>query len=105
MAKHDTFKDTRRAMTPEMVAERWKCSAETVRKMVKRGELHGFRVGRMIRITQNAIEDYECRQSALDACAEVSASIGTNHQLENVAVINLRHAPERKRKLKGATDI
>ncbi|OWY12474.1 hypothetical protein B6V72_11270 [Thioclava sp. F34-6] len=105
MGQHDRFKDTRRAMTPEMVAERWKCSAETVRKMVKRGELRGFRVGRMIRITQNAIEDYECQQSVSDACAEDSASTGMRQRPESAAVISLRHAPERKQKPKAETDI
>lgn len=36
--------------TPDMLAERWQCSAETVRQLIKRGELRGFRVGRMMRV-------------------------------------------------------
>ncbi len=51
-----------RPMTPEMLAERWMVSAETVRQLVKRGELRGFRVGRMIRIPADAVEEYEVSQ-------------------------------------------
>lgn len=34
-----------RPFTPEALAERWDCSAETIRQMIHRGELAGFRVG------------------------------------------------------------
>ncbi len=53
-----------RPFTPDMLADRWQCSAETVRTLVKRGTLQGFRVGRMIRIPAQAVEDYECQASA-----------------------------------------
>jgi len=36
-----------RPFTPETLADRWDCSAETVRQLVKAGRLRGFRVGRM----------------------------------------------------------
>lgn len=32
--------DQRPPYTPEKLAERWSCSAETVRAMIRRGELH-----------------------------------------------------------------
>ncbi|WP_425441851.1 helix-turn-helix domain-containing protein [Thioclava dalianensis] len=89
--------------TPDMLAERWHCSAETVRQMVKRGELHGFRTGRMIRIPWGAIEEHECQTSASADCAADTASIGMTRKRENESVINLRHAPERKPKPKDAT--
>lgn len=65
-----------RPMTAEMVAERWQCSAETVRQMVKRGELRGFRVGRMIRVPVDAVEEMECQQSGSDDCGADYASTG-----------------------------
>ncbi len=66
-----------RPVTPDMLAERWDCSAETVRQMVKRGELRGFRVGRMIRIPWAAIEEFEsCPTSQSDDFAEATASSG-----------------------------
>ncbi|OWV64274.1 hypothetical protein CDZ97_10330 [Mameliella alba] len=93
-----------RPLTPDMLAERWQCSAETVRMMVKRGELRGFRVGRMIRIPLAAVEEHECQTSASDACEADSASTGTTRRPENGDVISLRHAPERKPKRKAGTD-
>ena len=94
---------TARPYTAEMLAERWECSAETVRQLVRSGRLQGFRVGRMIRIPAHAVEEYECQGSASDDCAAASVSTGpTRPVLESV--ISLRHAPERKRNLKVATD-
>ncbi|HBM58790.1 MAG TPA: hypothetical protein DD444_06335 [Citreicella sp.] len=90
-----------RPMTPEMLAERWHCSAETVRQMFKRGDLRGFRVGRMIRIPFDAVEEYECQTSALDACEADSASIGAIRRQENEPAMVLRHAPERRRQPKA----
>lgn len=49
-----------RPYTPETLAERWHCSAETIRQMCARGELRHFRVGRMLRIPAAAVEDLEC---------------------------------------------
>ncbi|HBM58057.1 MAG TPA: helix-turn-helix domain-containing protein [Citreicella sp.] len=89
-----------RPMTPEMLAQRWQCSAETIRQMVKRGDLRGFRVGRMIRIPFEAVEEHECQKSASDACEAGSASIGATPRQENEPVMVLRHAPERRRQLK-----
>ncbi|NOX39749.1 MAG: excisionase family DNA-binding protein [Alphaproteobacteria bacterium] len=92
-----------RPFTPDSLADRWECSAETIRQMIKRGELQGFRVGRMIRIPYSAVEELECQTSASVDCAAVSASIG--RRMASESVINLRHAPERRQKLKGATNI
>ncbi len=56
--------DGNRPMTPEQVAEHWGCSANHVRNLVKRGELEAFKLGlRLIRITPQAVRDYEERQS------------------------------------------
>ncbi|WP_420837210.1 helix-turn-helix domain-containing protein [Chachezhania antarctica] len=81
-----------------MLADRWMCSAETVRQLVKRGDLRGFRVGRMIRIPIDAVEEYECLTSVSDASGAVSASTGT--MAGSDGAISLRHAPERKLKPK-----
>ncbi|MGK7663332.1 MULTISPECIES: helix-turn-helix domain-containing protein [unclassified Marinovum] len=94
---------TARPFTPDTLAARWDCSAETVRQLFKRGALRGFRVGRMIRIPADAVEEYECQTSASEGCAADTASTGLNPQAKDAA-INLRHAPERKRRRKAATD-
>jgi excisionase family DNA binding protein len=48
--------------SPETLAERWGCSAEKVRQMFHRGELEGFRLGKLIRIPAIEVERYECSQ-------------------------------------------
>ena len=74
-----------RPLTPEMLAERWMVSAETVRQLVKRGELRGFRVGRMIRIPADAVEEYECQTTESDASTGASSSPGPRTESESVS--------------------
>ncbi|WP_394707787.1 helix-turn-helix domain-containing protein [Roseovarius pacificus] len=53
--------DDRRPYTPDMLAERWQCSAESVRLLCHSGELRSFRIGRMFRIPADAVDEYESR--------------------------------------------
>ncbi|TNJ43605.1 helix-turn-helix domain-containing protein [Phaeobacter sp. B1627] len=85
--------------TADQLAKRWNCSSETVRQMVKRGELRGFRVGRMIRIPQTAVEEFECQTSVSEDCAAAYASTGLG-QMESAYAVSLRQVPERRRKRK-----
>jgi excisionase family DNA binding protein len=48
--------------SPELLADRWGCSAEKVRQMYHRGELAGFRLGKLIRIPALEVERFECAQ-------------------------------------------
>ncbi|WP_410795980.1 helix-turn-helix domain-containing protein [Palleronia sp. LCG004] len=89
-----------RPLTPEILANRWQCSAETVRQLVRSGQLRGFRVGRMIRIPVDAVEDYECPKLTSDASEAGSASTGPIQSPANEHGVSLRHAPERKRSLR-----
>lgn len=58
--------------TPELLAERWHCSAEKVRQMYRKGELRGFRLGRMIRINPDSVEEVEgCQRKPGNSCDEV----------------------------------
>ena len=50
-----------RPFTPETLAIRWSCSAEKVRQMLNRGELAGFRLGKLIRIPAVEVERFECQ--------------------------------------------
>ncbi|RMC33731.1 helix-turn-helix domain-containing protein [Paracoccus alkanivorans] len=84
-----------RPYTPDQLAERWQCSAETIRNLVKSKQLPGFRCGRMIRIPRQSVEEYEqCLKSPSENCAVATASRG--ERTENDGVISLRHAPEKK---------
>jgi excisionase family DNA binding protein len=51
-----------RPTTPERLAERWQCSANLVRGLIRRGELRAYRVGRTLRIPADAVEEYESRE-------------------------------------------
>ncbi|WP_196223491.1 helix-turn-helix domain-containing protein [Roseibium sp. RKSG952] len=52
--------------TPEQLAVRWQCSANTIRKLISTGKLDAYRVGKkLLRIPTSAIEEYEkCTHSA-----------------------------------------
>lgn len=76
--------------TADMLAERWECSAETVRQLYKRGELRGFRVGRMIRIPLDAVEEYEKSEPH-----DRKEPKPCQQRTESTATITLRHAQPR----------
>lgn len=50
-----------RIYTTDQLAKRWCCSRNTVRNAVLSGNLSAFRVGRLIRIPQEAVEAFEKR--------------------------------------------
>src|SRR5262245_65548619 len=61
--------------TPETLATKWRCSARHVRNLIHRGELECFRIGKLMRIRVEAVEEYECRKSTpSDTIAESSLS-------------------------------
>ena len=93
---------TARPYTAEMLAERWECSAETVRQMIRDGRLPAFRVGRMMRVTQQVVEQYECGIIGSEGSRAASSSCGMN-QTERGDVIALRLTRSRKRSEKLAT--
>ncbi len=49
---------TPKAYTIEEVAEILKVNPRTVNRMLERGELRGFKVGRLWRVSQEALEAY-----------------------------------------------
>jgi excisionase family DNA binding protein len=69
--------------SPETLAERWGCSAEKIRQMFHRGELEGFRLGKLIRIPAIEVERYECSQ--LNQKDTNSSPIGENLPLQSDA--------------------
>jgi excisionase family DNA binding protein len=58
-----TETERKRPYTPETLAERWGCSPELIKRMLKSGELQGFKLGaRLWRIRHEAVEEFEARQ-------------------------------------------
>ena len=48
-----------RVFTVEQLAERWACSIWAIYPLLYSGELKGFRVGRVWRISGTAVEEFE----------------------------------------------
>lgn len=91
-----------RPLTPDMIAERWMCSGETVRQLIRTGKLPAFRIGRMLRVTPQALEEYECKTIELDASMGVTLSPGPM-PTANADVFGFRHTRPKKLKAKPAT--
>lgn len=49
----------RKLYTVDDLAERWGVNHKTVRAMIERGDLRHFRVGRHIRVTEDALREHE----------------------------------------------
>lgn len=47
------------AYTYQALAERWACSVDLIYKMVRRGEIKTFRIGRATRISASEVERIE----------------------------------------------
>lgn len=63
--------------TPDSLAERWDCSAETIRSMCRTGRLPSFRVGTQYRIRAEVVEDYECQSQESGVSTDDSSSHGS----------------------------
>ena len=46
-------------LTPEELAKRWRVSAMTVYRLIQSGELHGFKVGKLWRVTEDEVDKFE----------------------------------------------
>ena len=68
------FETLARPYSPETLAERWGCSSEKVRQMFHLGELHGFRLGKLIRIPANEVERIECLNTGSSSTEDNGAS-------------------------------
>lgn len=47
--------------SPRDIATRWGVSYQTVLKVIRRGELHAFRAGKVLLVPSDALRDYETR--------------------------------------------
>ncbi|WP_406646954.1 helix-turn-helix domain-containing protein [Aliisedimentitalea scapharcae] len=92
-----------RPFTPDQLADRWGCSGETIRAMIRRGELSAFRVGgKLLRIAQATVEEYECGTTESVASKDDLSSCGTK-MTGDAAVTVLRHTRQKKPSEKPAT--
>ena len=97
----DTFNITRLAL-------HWSCSEGLVRKLLKNGQLKGFKIGNLWRIKYSEVENYECRKEAsspsngLEADGLSSTKTIVAHAGVNALMRPIGKAPRRKRGSAGA---
>lgn len=65
-----------RYYTVEELASRWAVNHKTVRAMIERGELRHFRVGRHIRVTEEAVREHEGWNSDSSCIEDTTPSSG-----------------------------
>jgi hypothetical protein len=66
-----------RVFTPAALAKTWCCSERHIRNLVAAGELRAFRLGgKLLRITAEEAENFQCRNTASDGSTADSASPG-----------------------------
>lgn len=77
------------------LAEKWGCGTDTVRSLIKSGDLPAFKVGgKLLRVRAEEVEQYECRQITPSNDTETpSRSSGTKE--EDDAAIRLARIIER----------
>lgn len=99
MGKHDAF---RTPYTLKTLAERWACSDETIRQMIISKALPAFRVGNMLRIPAQAVEDYEACRNTASGGSTVDMSPHGPMVAQGEGFV-LLHSRERKPKPKRST--
>jgi excisionase family DNA binding protein len=76
-----------RVYTPAALAEAWACSERHIRNLVAAGQLRGFRLGgKLLRIPQDAVEEFQCRNTASDGSTGDSASPGGAMESDTVSI-------------------
>lgn len=72
------------AYRPEDVAKLWGCSSRQIRNMINSGQLEAFRVGKLLRITPAAVEEYERRNTVSVKSEEDTVQLAEKMALADV---------------------
>lgn len=97
---------TGRAYTPEMLAERWLCTAQNVRNLINSGALPAFRIGkRRFRVPASAVEEFErCPTTRSADSTGDSSSRGGSTESDAAIVLRLTPAAMRSAKPSMSSD-
>lgn len=77
---------TRAAYTPDELAERWGCSGNHIRSMIRRGTLPAFRLGKLYRVPVAAVEEYEACADAASPSIEENGQSSTERTMRLAAI-------------------
>src|SRR5262245_18520354 len=87
--------------TPTTLAREWHCSERHIRNLILTGKLEAFRLGgKLLRITRQAVEDFECRNLTASAGSAENASSSGETPLASASVTPL--GPETRARLHAA---
>lgn len=87
----------------DTLADRWLCSAATIRELCRRGVLRHFKVGNMVRIPVDVVEEYEaCPNTRSADSDQASASTGMKRTGDAEGFV-FRLARSRKPRVKPET--
>lgn len=53
--------------TPESLADRWGSTPGRIRQLIQKGDVNGFKIGKLVRITEAEVERYESRDTTFEA--------------------------------------
>src|SRR5262249_31097023 len=76
--------------TPATLAREWRCSERHIRNLISNGKLSAFRLGgKLLRITAEAVGDFECRNLTASAGSTENASSSCEMPLASANVNRL----------------
>lgn len=76
------------------LAEHWGCGSDTVYSLIRSGELRAFKLGgKLLRIREDEVESFECRNTACNDTGESLPSSGMKP--DNATDIRLERLIER----------
>ena len=84
--------------SPDDLAERWGCSGELVRAMIRRGEIAHFKLGKLYRIPASEVERIECQTTTSSdgtAANEQSSSTTTTDDVFAARLVRMTKASPR----------
>lgn len=81
-----------RYLTLTQVAERWQCSADTVRRLIHLGQLAGIRIGRVWRVDAMDVERYEKGHGGSEAARQRGRGSMTKHSATPPPPTPIRHS-------------
>lgn len=83
--------DGQHSFTPETLGIRWACSAQHIRDLIAKNKLPSFRVGRLIRVSIEAVRNIECQKSAQNFSEDHGTQFG---QIRSAGPKGGRSAPK-----------
>ena len=93
--------------SPETLAERWGCSANHIRGLIRDGQLRAFRVGTLYRIPADVVDRYEqcdC-ESTENIASNSTGGSGLSHGLTAVQPAEHLLARQIRQKRNGSSRI